>query len=469
MTAHIELSSPLTEAEIASVRREYRAASLLPKRAYHDPAIHDWEREHIVRKDWVLVGREEDAPEPGTYTLVELDGESLIVVRGQDRELRAFFNVCRHRGTAVAEEACGKVVRFQCPYHAWIYDLEGHLVRAKHTDDLEDFSFERFGLAAVRLETWQGFVFVNLDRDAAPLANQLGDLVDHWSRFDFRSLRAAKRVEYDVAANWKFVAENYSECYHCPGVHPQLNKLTPYDLGGDFDPHGGWQGGWMELVDAAETMSLDGGHGSKAGRPSMAGITELDERRIYYYVLWPTTFLSIHPDYLLVHRLVPAGSRPDVDRVRLAVRGRDDRDTRLRRVGRGRLLGPHQPPGLARLRAPAAGDQVELVGRRTVYGRRGVGPRLRPDGRRSLLRREQLVAADRPRSLRRPAAEARLGCGAGRREDRRVVGRQDRGSIEGRGPLIAAGVMGTLGRIPVGTGAQAGSARLRSWRSRPHR
>ena len=121
------------------------------------------------------------------------------------------------------------------------------------------------------------------------------------------SLRSAKRVEYDVAANWKFVAENYSECYHCPGVHPQLNKLTPYDLGGDFDPHGAWQGGWMELVDAAETMSLDGGHGSRAGRPSMTGITELDERRIYYYVLWPTTFLSIHPDYLLVHRLVPQG------------------------------------------------------------------------------------------------------------------------------------------------------------------
>ena len=79
----------------------------------------------------------------------------------------------------MTEEACGKVVRFQCPYHAWIYDLEGHLVRAKHTEDLEEFSFDRFGLAGVRLETWQGFVFVNLDRDAAPLADQLGDLADH--------------------------------------------------------------------------------------------------------------------------------------------------------------------------------------------------------------------------------------------------------------------------------------------------
>ncbi len=109
------------------------------------------------------------------------------------------------------------------------------------------------------------------------------------------------------------MAENYSECYHCPGVHPQLNKLTPYDLGGDFDPDGAWQGGWMELVESADTMSLGDGssgasaHGSTNGRPSMRGITPVDERRVYYYLLWPMAFISIHPDYLLVHRLVPQG------------------------------------------------------------------------------------------------------------------------------------------------------------------
>lgn len=297
----------LTTAELATVRREYRGASLLPARTYHDPAIFGWERANILRRDWVMVGREEDVAEPGTYMLAELDGDPLIVVRGKDAVLRAFHNVCRHRGTAVVEDTFGKVVRFQCPYHAWIYDLDGRLVRAKHTEDLGDFSFEGFGLASVRLETWQGFVFLSLDPDAAQLSAQLGDLVDHWNRFDFTSLRSAKRIEYEVHANWKFIAENYSECYHCPGVHPQLNRLTPYDLGGDFDPTGAWQGGWMELVDGVETMALDGGHGSRDGRPSMRGITAEDERRVYYYVLWPTTFLSIHPDYLLAHRLVPQG------------------------------------------------------------------------------------------------------------------------------------------------------------------
>lgn len=297
----------LTAEELASIRRPYRAARLLPGRAYHDSAIHDWERERFLRHDWVVVGRESEAPESGTYFTTELDGEPLLVVRGRDGQLRAFYNVCQHRGTAVVEEPCGKAVRFQCPYHAWIYDLEGNLVRAKHTEDLEDFSLSDFGLNGVRLETWQGFVFLNLDAGAAPLGDQLGDLVERFARFDFAALRPARTITYDVAANWKFIAENYSECYHCPGLHPQLNQLTPYDVGAEYEPQGAWQGGWMELVAGAETMALDGGQGSRRGRPAMTGITALDERRIDYYIVWPTTFLSIHPDYLLVHRLSPDG------------------------------------------------------------------------------------------------------------------------------------------------------------------
>ena len=297
----------LTAAELASIRRPYRDARLLPRRAYHDPAIFEWERDNILRRDWVIVGRADEVPEPGTFFQAELDGEPLLLVRARDGVLRAFYNVCRHRGTAVVEEQCGAAVRFQCPYHAWIYDLEGKLVRAKHTDDLDDFSLEAYGLATVRCETWQGFVFVSLDPAAPPLATQLGDLDEHLGRFDFSELRPARTMTYDVAANWKFIAENYSECYHCPPLHPQLNKLTPYDLGGDYAPGGAWQGGWMELVGGAETMALDGGKGSRHGRPPMCGMTAEDERRIFYYVVWPNAFLSVHPDYLLVHRLIPVG------------------------------------------------------------------------------------------------------------------------------------------------------------------
>ena len=302
----METIAPLSPEEIASVRKPYRAASLLPGRAYHDDAIHAFELDRFFGHDWVVVGREEDAPDPGTYFLAEVADEPLILVRGRDGVLRGFYNVCRHRGTAVVEEPCGKAVRFQCPYHAWIYDLDGSLIRAKHTDDLEDFALAEYGLATVRTATWQGFVFANLDPSAPDLDAWLGDLPGHLARFDFSALRVAHTQVYEVDANWKFIAENYSECYHCPGIHPQLNRLTPYDLGGDYAPDGPWQGGWMELVDSAETMALEGGH--RAGRPAMAGITEVDDRRIYYYLVWPTIFLSIHPDYLLVHRLEPAGA-----------------------------------------------------------------------------------------------------------------------------------------------------------------
>ncbi|HET8785618.1 MAG TPA: aromatic ring-hydroxylating dioxygenase subunit alpha, partial [Candidatus Limnocylindrales bacterium] len=246
------LENPLTAEEVAAVRKPYRAASLLPGRAYHDPAIHDFEREVWFRRDWMIVGREEDAPDPGTYFLAQIGDEPLVVARGRDATLRAFYNVCRHRGTAVVEEACGKAVRFQCPYHAWIYDLEGNLVRAKHTEDLEDFDRSAFGLVSVRMETWQGFVFVCLSPETAPLLEWLGDLPPHLERFDFGRLRVAHTETYEVESNWKFIAENYSECYHCPGIHPQLNKLTPYDLGADFESNGGWQGGFMELAGDAE-------------------------------------------------------------------------------------------------------------------------------------------------------------------------------------------------------------------------
>jgi Rieske 2Fe-2S family protein len=293
----------LTSDEIERVRRPYRAASLLPGRAYHDERFFEFERREWFRRDWIIVGRTAQLAGPGSYFVADVDGELLLVVRGRDDTVRAFYNVCQHRGTAVVEEPCGTAVRFQCPYHAWIYDLEGRLVRAKHTEDLADFALEDFGLRPVRLDAWQGFLFVSLAEDGPGLADQLGDLVDHFARFDVASLGVAASRTYEVDANWKLVAENYSECYHCPGLHPQLNHLTPYDLGADFEPHGEWQGGYMELVDGAETMALGGAQ--RNGRPPLAGCTAADERRVTYYLVWPNIFLSIHPDYLLVHTLTP--------------------------------------------------------------------------------------------------------------------------------------------------------------------
>jgi Rieske 2Fe-2S family protein len=159
--------------------------------------------------------------------------------------------------------------------------------------------------APVHVAAWQGFVFVSLAAEAPPaIEGWLGDLVEHVERFDFSTLRRGHRVTYDVAANWKLIVENYSECYHCPGIHPQLNRLTPYDVGADYDTQGAWQGGWMELREGFETMALEDAH--RVG-PPMCGITPVDERRIDYLVVWPQLLMSVHPDYLLVHRLEPLG------------------------------------------------------------------------------------------------------------------------------------------------------------------
>ena len=406
MTSSSPSPSPLTPEEIAAVRRPYRAASLLPGRAYHDPAIHDFEREQWFRRDWLIVGREADAAAPGTYFLAEVDDEPLIVVRGRDDVVRAFYNVCRHRGTAVVEEPCGMAVRFQCPYHAWIYDLDGRLIRAKHTEDLDDFSLEASGLATVRVETWQGFVFVNLDPAAPELEAWLGDLVSHLDRFDFGALRVAHTETYEVDANWKFIAENYSECYHCPGIHPQLNKLTPYDLGGDYAPDGPWQGGWMELVEDAETMALDGGH--RAGRPAMRGhhrpstsgaSTTTCCGRPRSCRSTPTTCSSIGSSRPA--RATPGSSASGCSSRRRSPRPASTRPTRSSFWD----LTNRQDWHVCELQQ--RGHAVAQLDRRPLLQPGAERPRVRPDGGRPVRGTTASGPTDRPLALRRPAPEGR--------------------------------------------------------------
>jgi Rieske 2Fe-2S family protein len=299
--------SPIAPAEVAAVRVPVERAQLLPARVFHDPDVFAFEQARWFATTWLCVGREEDIAVPGTYLLARVAGEGVIVVRGRDGTARAFNNVCRHRGSTLLDEPAdgagsGKLVRIQCPYHAWIYDLDGSLKRAPHTDEIEDFAAADNGLFPVRLETWAGFLFVNLDADAEPLADYLADLPAAVERYPIAGLRRARRIEYDVAANWKVIGENYSECYHCPGVHPQLNRLSPYDRGRNLESTGPWAGGWMELIDAADTMSVDG---ASHGRPPLAGIGDENTRRVYYIVLWPNLLLSLHPDYVMSHQVWP--------------------------------------------------------------------------------------------------------------------------------------------------------------------
>ena len=380
--------------------------------------MYAWEREHVFFRDWIAVGRAEEMPEPGTFVLRDFFGEHVLLVRGRDGVIRAFYNVCRHRGTAVEERECGNAVRFQCPYHAWIYDLDGRLIRAKHTDDLEDFSFETFGLrpSAARPGRASSSSASPTRRRRPPLREYMGDWFDHHAGMgrDMSRLRRAARLEYDVAANWKIVAENYSECYHCPPVHPLLNKLTPYDLGEDFLADGPWKGGWMVFADGCETMSMDG---QRHGRPLLYARDEVEARRIFYYILWPNLIVSVHPDYVLTHQAWPDGPNRSHRPLRpLRRRGRPRHGRRLRR---GRVLGHHQPRGLPRRRDAAAGHPLAQLDGRALLEPGGHRPRLRPDGRRPLRERrgpQRPGLADRDRGrgekrLRARAAAARAKAG----------------------------------------------------------
>jgi len=295
-------ASPVTVDEVAAVRRATAGASLLPPRVYHDPAVLAYELESWFAAGWVCIGREEDIELPGQYFLSQLCGENLIVVRDQRGEVRAFFNFCRHRGATLVVEETGRIPRFQCPYHAWVYDLDGTLHQPRHTDLLEDFNLDEWGLTPVNLGIWQGSIFVNISGDAPPLLAYLDDMPAYFERYDLAGLRRAKQIDYVVNANWKAIVENYSECYHCPGVHPQLNKITPYNLGEWLPSEGPWTGSWMPVVGEHETLTMDG---QLHGRDFVEGTTEDDHGKIYYFVVWPNLLISLHPDYLMTHRLVP--------------------------------------------------------------------------------------------------------------------------------------------------------------------
>src|SRR5918995_1690293 len=193
----------------------------LPFDWYSDPAVLRLERERIFRRTWQYAGRADQVTEPGAFFTCDRGGVPIVVVRDKEETLRAFLNVCRHRGSLVCEGE-GRRETLQCPYHAWTYSLDGRLRAAPRADREEGFDAEALGLRAAALATWGPFVFINLDADADPLAEALGRAPELLAEagVDVAGLRFHHRSESSAAANWKVVCENYLECYHCPTAHP---------------------------------------------------------------------------------------------------------------------------------------------------------------------------------------------------------------------------------------------------------
>jgi Rieske 2Fe-2S family protein len=288
-----------------------RTPMTLPATYYADADHFRREMERFFFGAWVHVGREEQIAKPGDYLLVDLLGESVIVTRNEAGKPRAFYNLCRHRGTRLCDKATGhfKGGKITCPYHAWTYGLDGALLGAAHMDETPGFSKDKFPLRAVAADTWDGHLFLNFSEKPVALREQLAGVWEKFRPWRMEELKLGKRVTYELKANWKLIIQNYSECLHCPVIHPTLKKLSHYMTGDNEAPRNDYLGGHMTLNEGVASMTVSGA----TKRPLFRHLSDDEKRRVYYYWLNPNLLLSLHPDYMMTHTLWPkAHDRTDV-------------------------------------------------------------------------------------------------------------------------------------------------------------
>ncbi|MGH7701778.1 MAG: aromatic ring-hydroxylating oxygenase subunit alpha [Gemmatimonadales bacterium] len=276
------------------------------------------EKERIFCREWFCAGREEEVPDPGDYLLVDVAGESVLVVRTRERSLQAYYNLCRHRGSQLvigvdpkprSAERPGPSGNFasaiRCPYHSWTYNLDGALRTAPFLDEASGFRKEDLPLYPVALDTWGGFIFLNLTpgelTTERTLAAQLGGAAGRVRRYPLQELRTARRIVYSVATNWKVVLENYNECYHCAGVHPELCKVVPA-----FRQRGGMDLDWERGVphrEGAWTFTFSG----TTSRKPFTGLNQDELTRHKGELIYPNLMLSLSADHAAAFTLWPAG------------------------------------------------------------------------------------------------------------------------------------------------------------------
>jgi Rieske 2Fe-2S family protein len=251
---------------------------------------------------WLCAGRVGQIPNPGDYFVRQVATASIIILRDQTGTVRAFHNVCRHRGTLLCNQNEGRLAgRIQCPYHAWTYKLDGTLANAPHMEKVNGFCEADFSLNPVGTSVWDGHIFINLSARPMPFVEHLAGLDVKFRPWTMEELELVERRVYSLKANWKLIIQNYSECLHCPIVHPQLQKNSHY-MSGDNEPPGRtFLGGCMDLREGVATLTTSG----RTNRSCLPGLSAEDRRHVYYYCLLPNLLLNLHPDYMLTFTLWP--------------------------------------------------------------------------------------------------------------------------------------------------------------------
>ncbi len=288
----------LTPAEFADLKGGYDSAAVrshsIDTRCYLDPRFLQIEREQIFHRSWQFVCHEEKLREPGSYVALSVEGQSVVAVRNRDGQLRAYYNVCKHRGHELLFGE-GQTKRITCPYHAWTYDLNGGLVSAPRSEHIENFERKDICLDAVQIEVFCHLVFVNLDPDAAPMAEQTGALASEIMGYapDLADLTFATRLTYRIQANWKSVVDNFLECYHCPVAHKGFSSMI------DMDTY------------HVETHGIYSSHMAKArsGANSAYNIENATVTDHAVWFLWPNMTLMRYPGRgnFMVWRFYPVG------------------------------------------------------------------------------------------------------------------------------------------------------------------
>jgi Rieske 2Fe-2S family protein len=300
----VAAAAPVDAAALARVLAPGTTSCMLPAAAYLDDGVLAWERTHLFAKAWVCAGRADDLGAVGARRAVEVGDDAVLLVRGEDGVLRGFYDVCRHRAHELAP--CGGATTahrsIRCPYHGWRYGLDGALLATPHFEAAADFDRSGHALVPVRTVEWHGWVMVNAGGGAAPLDEFLAGLEPHVVDHEPERLAVGATHSYELAANWKLVIENYQECLHCPSIHPELCRVSPSTSGENALGHEGfWVGGWQDLLPPAVTMSLTG----ESPTVPLPGLRGDARRRIDYLGLLPNLLVSLHPDYVMTHRIEP--------------------------------------------------------------------------------------------------------------------------------------------------------------------
>jgi Rieske 2Fe-2S family protein len=301
--------APLDPRELELVLRPFGESRMLPRDAYVSDAVFAWEQRHFFGGGWICVGRSDSLPRPGDQRAESVGHAGVFLMRDADGVLRVFANACRHRNHELLP--CGEATVNRpivlCPYHGWSYRLDGLLRKAPGFDEgaMAGFDPAENSLVELPSQEWHGWIFVDASGQAGPFGAHVAGLEEIVGPYEPERLVLAGGHDYVVAANWKILTENYQECYHCPVIHPELCAASPPSSGDNYShpTEGAWVGGWMDLRDGYDTMSLDG---RTLGTP-LRGLDARRRRIVDYIGLFPNLLISLHPDYVMTHLITPLG------------------------------------------------------------------------------------------------------------------------------------------------------------------